>query len=86
MAKSKKLFLFSLGTLLLIVLLIYMGPVDGFTHGYYADEIPLEQILADDYLEKIPLGSNEYEVSFSPANSHLVGFVIYLTNVARHDF
>lgn len=85
MAKSKKLFLFSLGTLLLIVLLIYMGPVDGFTHGYYADEIPLEQILADDYLEKIPLGSNEYEVSFSPANSHLVGFVIYLTNQDIND-
>lgn len=79
MLKSKKNIGFILFTIALLIFMIYMGPIDGFTHGFYAEEIDVNQIVEQDWYETVNL-TNSYEMSFSPAKNHFAGFSIFLKN------
>lgn len=76
--KIKKLGLI-IWTVLIFFMIIYIGPMDGFYHGCYSEEIDFSRIKAGDWLEKISL-ENPYEMQFSPLKNHLSGASIYLTN------
>lgn len=80
MLKNKKTIGLIASTLIMLLLIIYMGPMDGFSHGYFPDKINCEQIASEDYLDYIVLESSDYEMIFSPQKSHLAGFEIYLIN------
>lgn len=55
MLKSKKNIGFILFTIALLIFMIYMGPIDGFTHGFYAEEIDVNQIVEQDWYETVNL-------------------------------
>lgn len=75
----------ALGTLIMLLMIVLMGPMDIFTHGYFCEEIDYNQIAADDILESIPLENNYYEMSFSPQKQHFAGFEIYLANQTNNN-
>ena len=80
MRKNRKLTGIILSTLIMVMLIVYMGPVDGFTHGYYVDEINCDQIAAEDFMDTISLEPAGYEMVFAPQKAHMNGFEIYLVN------
>ncbi len=77
--KNRKLLEIIIGTLLLIILVIYIGPVDGFTHGYFVDEVDYNQIIKQDFIGTVSL-EESYEMRFSPQKAHMNGVEIYLVN------
>lgn len=67
-------------TLVMIIAIVVIGPLDYFTHGFFYEEIDCEQILAEDYHDTINLENDYYEMAFSPQKPHMVGFEIYIIN------
>ncbi len=67
-------------TLIMIIAIIVLGPMDAFTHGFFYDEIDCSQIAEDDFKDRVDLENGEYEMIFSPQDPHMVGFEIYLIN------
>ncbi len=67
-------------TLIMLIAIVFLGPMDAFTHGFFYDEIDCSQIAKDDFKDSVDLGSGAYEMSFSPQDRHMVGFEIYLIN------
>lgn len=66
-------------TILLLLLILILGPLDCFRHGYYCDEISYD-MLEQDLQKPINLKNVTYEMSFSPVKRHMVGVEINLTN------
>lgn len=62
------------------LLILLMGPLDYFTHGFYCDVVGIENIDTEDILGSIELGST-YEGKYVPAKKHFRGFQIILSNV-----
>lgn len=54
--------------------------MDGFSHGFYSEEIDCSVIADADLYGKISLEDVDYEIVFSPKTNHFAGFSIYLTN------
>ena len=79
MLKSKKTIRFMVFTIILLIIMIYVGPVDGFDHGFYVEEIDVGQIAEQDWYDIVDL-TNSYEMSFSPAKNHFAGFSIFFIN------
>jgi len=69
-----------ISTLIMMLIMVLVGPVDIFTHGYFCEEIECGQIAMEDLLGNIDLANQEYEVVFSPKDKHFAGFEIYLIN------
>ena len=67
---------------LIVVGLIFlvMGPLDVFTHGFYPNEIDVEQIADADKLGYINVDDEDSVVIFSPQKKHFAGVEIYLVN------
>lgn len=65
---------------IIAVFLILVGPVDCFTHGFFYDEIDCGQIASEDWKGTYDLGTNDYEMQFSPQKKHFAGFEIFLIN------
>lgn len=66
-----------ISTVIMLLFLIYLGPIDGFTHGFFPNEINLEQIDKKDLSGVISLEQN-YTMMFTPQKKHFAGFEIYL--------
>lgn len=62
------------------LLILLMGPLDYFTHGFYCDVVGIENIDTEDILGSIEL-SSVYEGKFVPVQKHFRGFQISLLNV-----
>ncbi|MCI8550414.1 MAG: hypothetical protein HFI68_07495 [Lachnospiraceae bacterium] len=82
---DKKARLMAAGTLILILIIILIGPMDIFTHGYFCDEVDYTQISEEDFLEQIDLGKTDFEMQFSPENSHFKGFEIFLSDIPAEN-
>ena len=63
-----------------VILLLAMGPLDVFTHGFYPNEIDVRQIANIDRHGQINVGSEESVVCFSPQEEHFAGVELFLVN------
>jgi hypothetical protein len=77
---NKKQCVFLLVTLVAVIFMICIGPLDVFTHGFYTDTLDTTQILEDDFGSHVRLINSDYEMQFSPKKAHMVGFELYLKN------
>lgn len=77
--KNNRVFPFII-TLIIIVFILCMCPLDIFTHGNYIDSIDLENINAEDIKEKISLEKGTYTGEFIPAKRHFTGFGLCLVD------
>ena len=76
---SRQVALTAIATILLAMFLIFLGPMDGFRHGYYPEEIDISKIDAEDWLGSVSTEEG-YEMELSPQRNYITGFEIYLTN------
>lgn len=65
---------------LLVIFMILIGPADYFSHGFFCDEIDIDQITEDEWKNAYDLGTGDYEMKFSPQKGHFAGFDICLIN------
>jgi len=79
MLKNKKLIGIIAITLMAIALIIYVGPADGFTHGYYSEEIRLWELPWQNIQEGVNLETEKAEILFTPLKDHLAGFEVVVT-------
>lgn len=77
--KNKKTIGFALISVIAILFILFLGPMDGFRHGFYAEEIDTSQIAEQDWYDTVDL-SNGYQIAFSPKKNHFAGISIYLKN------
>ena len=61
-------------TCMTLAVIIGMGVMDPFVHGYYCEEIEYWQIPSEDFQESIRLDNTVFEMKFSPRKAHLAGF------------
>lgn len=78
--KSKRKICIIISTLIMLVISVYIGPMDGFKHGFFTEPIDCGQIADNDFLDTISLETNDYEMRFMPKKNYLSGFEIYLVN------
>lgn len=67
-------------SILAIILILMIGPLDVFVHGYYCNVVDINQIETHDFLGSIDLGQCKYEMNFKPTKDHFKGFEIILNN------
>ncbi len=73
---NRKLAAFIANTVVMLLILIVLGPLDVFRHGYFCDEIDYAQIAEEDIIDSVPLGSEDYEMVFSPKKDYFAGLEI----------
>lgn len=66
--------------LLIIGLILIIGPLDIFVHGYFSSTVPYHEINTSDFLEYINLEERDFEMKFSPVKEHFAGFEINVIN------
>ena len=74
-SNTKKITFFFVMLFILLVL-AYLGPIDGFSHGFFAEEIDYSTIAQMDWQDKLYLDTSDYEITFSPQKNHFAGFSI----------
>lgn len=67
-------------TMFFLLCFICIGPLDVFSHGFYSNEIDVEQIADEDKIGQIKVNDEKSVISFSPQNSHFAGVELYLVN------
>lgn len=67
-----------IGTSLVVLIIVLIGPVDIFVHGFFYDVVDYEQIEKEDFGRIIRLDHEDYEMEFSPTDRHFAGFLINL--------
>ena len=78
--KSKRIW-FSVATILILISIIFIGPINGFRHGHYVEEYYVKHIAPEDWQQQIPVENGVgYEMQFSPVKDFMNGFSIYLGN------
>ena len=78
MKNINKIYIFVIA--LSVLIMIYIGPMNGLSHGHYYEEYDFSQIAEDDWQEQINLENEDFEVIFSPLKNYLNGFSICLYN------
>jgi hypothetical protein len=76
--QAKNNIVFVVLSLLLLVLLVLIGPMNAFQHGYYANEVDVSTILKDDLAGTYDLIKSEYTTTFIPAKKHMTGVEVYI--------
>ena len=75
--KSKRIW-FSVATILILISIIFIGPINGFRHGHYVEEYYVKHIAPEDWQQQIPVENGVgYEMQFSPVKDFMNGFSIY---------
>lgn len=67
-------------TIAAVCLIIALGPMDLFNHGFYCDKIDIDQIAEEDYLDVISIQNESFSMEFSPLKRHFAGFEVYFLN------
>ena len=65
-------------TCIMLAVVIGMGVMDPFVHGYYCEETEYWQIPSEDFRESIRLDDTVFEMEFSPRKAYLAGFEVRL--------
>ena len=74
----KKKIVFALASVVMLVFLILLIPLDFFTHGFYCDVVQINEINEEDYLGYFDLSQDSFHTTFSPLRDHFAGFEIVL--------
>jgi len=72
-------------TLIAIIILLLLGPLDVFTHGYFSNEVDVEQIAAEDILGNINAIDEKCVIEFSPQRNHFTGFELFFVEHAPEN-
>lgn len=78
--KNKKVVMFISLLAILILVMVVLGPLDIFKHGFYCDLPSYEEINEED-IQYIDLAQQDYESEFMPIKKYFSGFGINLTNI-----
>lgn len=68
-----------IATVVMFFFIFIFGPLDCFSHGYYWEEIPYDEV-AMDLKDYIMLEDGDFEMQFSPVKDHFAGFELNLVN------
>ena len=77
---NKKKTFFWLASVIIILYMILMGPMDIFRTGYFREEVDLSQILESDYQGEMDLADQDYDMVFSPKKPYMTGIELYFKN------
>lgn len=78
--KNKKYIGIMVATIIVLLAIILIGPLDIFSHGFYCDIVDWDWVAAKDFGTPVQLENGDFEMDFSPIKDHFVGFGIYLLN------
>ncbi len=70
----------AVSTLVLLLSLLLIGPVDTFSHGFYEDEVDFQQIPDEARLGLVPIDDDSCKITFSPKDKHFAGIELFLLN------
>lgn len=76
--------IFIIGTILLIIFLVLLVPMDFFTHGFYCNSVNYEDISEEDKIGSINLADGSYSIKFSPQKKHFAGFEFIFTSIQEN--
>ncbi|MDI6415235.1 hypothetical protein QLX55_07800 [Solobacterium moorei] len=76
--QAKSNIVFAVLSLLLLVLLALIGPMNAFQHGYFANEVDVSAIPSDDLIGVYDLTNSEYTTTFVPTKKHMTGVEVYI--------
>ena len=77
---NKKHIIIIMVTLIMLLAIILIGPLDFFSHGFYCNVVDWDSVAAEDFGDPVQLENGDFEMDFSPIQDHFVGFGIYLLN------
>lgn len=80
---NKKKTFFWLASVIIILYMILMGPMDIFRTGYFREEVDLSQILESDYQGEIDLADQDYDMVFSPKKPYMTLELNYILKTSR---
>ena len=72
---------FIIASIILFVLLLLIGPVDFFDHGFYCDVVEYNNINEEDHVGYADVSQDTYEATFSPVEKHFAGFEIIFEDI-----
>lgn len=72
---------FIIASMILFVLLILIGPMDFFSHGFYCDVVEYSNINEEDFISYVDISKDAYETEFSPIEKHFAGFEIFFEEI-----
>lgn len=72
-----------LAVLLIGLLMVLIGPLDVFRHGFYADLVEYEEVETSTFYKD--LAKKDYEQVFTPLSRYFQGFQILLSNLQKGD-
>lgn len=81
----KKRTVFWVISILVIIFMLVLGPMDIFSHGFYCDTVSYENIYEEDRLGTYSLLEGAYKTSFTPLKQHFTGFAVNLANVPKES-
>lgn len=82
--KRKKYICFCGITLIIIIAMILIGPMDFFHHGFYCDVVEIDDI-SDEDIQYIDLGEQSVEQIFSPQKRHFAGIQLAINNTVENN-
>lgn len=65
-------------TVVTAIMVMFFGPLDVFTHGYFPEEVDVSQIADADRLGFLPVTDRDCVISFTPKKRHFAGVELYL--------
>ncbi|WP_028234395.1 hypothetical protein [Pseudobutyrivibrio sp. MD2005] len=78
--KNKRIW-YSAITVLILLGVLLIGPLNVFRHGHYVEEYYVRHIAPEDWQQQIPVETGVgYEMQFSPVKDFMNGFSIFLCN------
>ena len=77
--QAKNNIVFAVLSLLLLTLLVMIGPLNAFQHGYFANEEDINTIASKDLIGEYDLtNGGKFTTTFVPARKHMTGVEVYI--------
>ncbi len=78
---NKKKACFIISTCVLLLLIVAIGPLDIFFHGFFCDAVDYDYIPEEDRSAHVDLAQSDVEVRFKPLKRHFMGFMLYFSDI-----
>ena len=82
--KNRNIVIATFLTVIAVVMIIAIGPVDMFTHGHYSDVVDPTNIDKEDFYKKIDLKEKSYRGEFTTKSNNFNGFELWLDDVSEN--
>lgn len=74
-----------ISTVIVAALIVFVGILDVFTHGFYSNAADVTQIPEEEKSSTVIVTDNDSSFSFIPQAKYFVGFDLYFVNVTSHE-